>query len=183
MADSDAPATGEDTSSATDDTSADAAGRDGPGSDTQQTVDELGESGKQTLSKLRSDLKAANRELKDLRAKAAKVDELEAGTKSEQQRLTDELTEAKTRADTAEHGLIKFQVAAEVGLDLDWASRLEGEDRDELLEDAKKVKAMTTQKPQTTNQRRPDPNAGQAGSGKSSTAQQFAATFERLQRR
>jgi hypothetical protein len=72
----------------------------------------------------------------DIKAKASKLDELEQASKTELERLTDTATQAATRAQQAELTALKYEVAAEKGIDLKHAHRLVGSNRKELEADA-----------------------------------------------
>lgn len=68
--------------------------------------------------------------------KAKKFDDLEAERKTEAEKLTDRATEAERNAAAAELRATRFEVAAEKGLPIELAPRLQGSTKDELLADA-----------------------------------------------
>jgi hypothetical protein len=72
----------------------------------------------------------------DLKAKAAKFDELDQASKTEQERLTERLTTAEKRAAELESKALRLEVAAEKGLTTAQAKRLVGATREELEADA-----------------------------------------------
>lgn len=90
-----------------------------------------------TIEKLRA-------EIKELKPRAKLADELSEAEKqrkeaemSELQKLETKLAEATAKLKKAEIAELKRSVAAEVGLPAAFAERLQGETREELLDDAK----------------------------------------------
>jgi hypothetical protein len=81
----------------------------------------------------------------DLKSKAAKFDELDQASKSEQERLTERLSAAEKRAADLETRALRLEVASENGLTPAQAKRLVGETREELEADAKEL--LSTFKP------------------------------------
>jgi hypothetical protein len=77
----------------------------------------------------------------DLKSKAAKFDELDQASKSEQERLTERLAAAEARAAEIEGRALRLEVAAENGLTPAQAKRLVGSTREELEADAKELLA------------------------------------------
>lgn len=75
----------------------------------------------------------------DLKQKAAKFDELDQASKTEQERLTERATAAEKRAAELEIRALRLEVAAENGLTTAQAKRLVGETREELEADAKEL--------------------------------------------
>jgi hypothetical protein len=75
----------------------------------------------------------------DLKSKAAKFDELDQASKTEQERLTERLTAAERRAADLEIRSLRLEVASENGLTTAQAKRLVGETREELEADAKEL--------------------------------------------
>ena len=87
----------------------------------------------------------------------AKVKEFEQQKLSEQERLTQQLEEAKAAAATAQAEALKLRIAAETDLPADLHEFLVGADEAELRAKAEKLKAATaagTRRPQ------PDPSQG-----------------------
>jgi Domain of unknown function (DUF4355) len=72
----------------------------------------------------------------DLKAKAAKFDELEAAKQSTEEKLTGKLTVAEAKAAEAEQKLMRFEIAAAKNLPIKWAVRLSGNTREALEADA-----------------------------------------------
>lgn len=80
----------------------------------------------------------------DLKSKAAKFDELNQASKTEQERLTERLAAAEARAVEVEGRALRLEVASENGLTPAQAKRLVGSTRDELEADAKELLATFT---------------------------------------
>lgn len=72
----------------------------------------------------------------DIKAKAEEYDKLAEARKTAEQKLTEKLTGAETRASTAEGKLLRYEIAASKGLDAKWAMRLSGSTKEELEADA-----------------------------------------------
>lgn len=72
----------------------------------------------------------------DLKAKAAKFDEIEQASKTELQKLAEERDDLKQRGDTAELQVARLEVALAKGLTATQAKRLVGGTREELEADA-----------------------------------------------
>lgn len=114
--------------------------------------EELGEGGKKALKSERDRRKAAEGRAKDLEK------QIEDSKKTAEQLSADELKQTRDLLTAAETRAMKFEVAAEAGLELKLAARLTGATREELLEDAKSLKELVGAK-QSTNPK-PDPNQG-----------------------
>lgn len=87
---------------------------------------DLGDAGKKALDaerKARRDAEAAAKKLAD------EIDELKGKDKGDLERLTEKLTAAEKRADTAEANVTRFEVAAAKGVKARW---LTGTTREEL---------------------------------------------------
>lgn len=80
----------------------------------------------------------------DLKDKAAKFDELDQASKTEQERLTERLAAAEARAAEIESRALRLEVAAENNLTPAQAKRLVGNSREELEADAKELLATFT---------------------------------------
>jgi hypothetical protein len=114
----------------------------------------------------------------DLRAKAARLDEIEEANKTEQQKLADRLAEAEKSAQQAQTEALRFKIASKFGVsDEDADLFLTGTDEDTLTKQAERLAARNEEagKPRAP---KPDPNQGRVSSGTSSTADQFAAAIE-----
>lgn len=72
----------------------------------------------------------------ELKAKAARFDELENRNKTDLQRLTDERDQFKTRGESAEQQAARFEVALAKGLTATQAKRLVGSTKEEFEADA-----------------------------------------------
>lgn len=77
-------------------------------------------------------------------AAAKRLAQLEDQQKSTEQRLTDQLTAAVTRAETAEQAATRLRVALSKGLPADLADRLRGDDEAALSADADALLALVT---------------------------------------
>ena len=100
------------------------------------------------LNKIISDRVARERakfaDYTDLKSKAAKFDELDQASKTEQERLTERLAAAEARAAEIEGRALRLEVASENGLTPAQAKRLVGATREELEADAKELLATFT---------------------------------------
>lgn len=100
------------------------------------------------------------------RAKAAleQLDKIEESSKSEAQKLTEEKEKLLYEASSAKEQLMRIRTAVKAGFSgdeaEDIASRLRGDDEDEFLEDAKKLRELI--KPSG---KRPDPSQGAVPGG------------------
>jgi hypothetical protein len=74
-----------------------------------------------------------------LKTKAAKLDEIEAKSKSELERATDAAKAHEARASAAETALMRHQVAAAKGIPAELADRLNGKTKEEMEADADKL--------------------------------------------
>lgn len=120
------------------------------------------------------------------RAKAAKADteaatkwrEYEQSLKPEQERLAEELAQAKAEASQAASRLLRFEIAAEKGVPNDALDLLNGSSREELESSAEKLLSLIANQSKQTI--KPDLNQGKQSSGNISTAEQFAAAMSDL---
>ena len=78
---------------------------------------------------------------------AARLADIENASKSETERLTSAAQEATARAAKAESALLRYQVAAEMGVPAALAARLQGDTEDELREDAERLLALVPTPP------------------------------------
>ena len=103
----------------------------------RETDDQHGDDGSvdPEIRKLRAEAKRLRLERNELRDKTKAYEDRD---KTEQQRRDEELASLSTRADRAERALLKYEVAAEQGIS-QHASRLQGDTREALVEDAKKL--------------------------------------------
>lgn len=135
------------------------------------------------------DWKAKAREW-EKRAKAnsdaqKRLDEIENAKKSEVERLTDQAKAAEKERDEAVAQRLRFEVAADAGIPLSAAARLQGSTREELEADAKELAGLlSTQKAAAEKTARDaaltDKSLGRSGdAGPASTADQFAAMFNK----
>lgn len=117
----------------------------------------------------------------DLRAKAARLDEIEQANKTEAERLAEEAANARTEAEQARAELLRYRVAAEHGItdSEDIALFLTGTDEDTLKRQAERLAARQEAAGQPRAPR-PDPNQGRQTRGPASTADQFSAAMSGL---
>lgn len=82
----------------------------------------------------------------ELKAKAAKLDEYEAASKSDLEKAAEKAAAAEKRAEQAELKLLRYEVAFDKGLTPAQAKRLVGSSREELEADADEIlEAFPTQ--------------------------------------
>ncbi len=93
----------------------------------------------------------------ELKAKAGRLDELEASNKSELEKLNERLTATDQRAQSAEQALLRANVAASKGLTPAQAKRLAGVTQEELEADADEL-LETFKAPRSDPSQRPRPN-------------------------
>jgi hypothetical protein len=82
-------------------------------------------------------LREAEKERNTLRSEVQKLQDKD---KSDAQRLQDERDRERSRADSAESRLWRYEVAADRGIPARLANRLQGQTRDELEQDADRLK-------------------------------------------
>jgi hypothetical protein len=93
----------------------------------------------------------------DLKAKAAKLDEIEAANASEIEKAQAKATKAEQAAAQAEAKLTRFEVAAEKQIPADALDLLNGSSREELEASAEKILALVKNR---TTQNEPDFDGG-----------------------
>ena len=81
------------------------------------------------VKQLRKEAASARTELGTIKAE---LDKLKDRDKSEQERLTERVAESERRAGVAEARLIRYEVAADRGLNLSLANAIAGETREEI---------------------------------------------------
>jgi len=121
------------------------------------------------------------------RAKAAKADseaankwrEYEQSLKPVQERLAEELAQAKTEASEASVKLTRYEVASQKGIPSDAVELLTGSTREELEVAADKLLSLIANQSKPTTPK-PDLNQGKPSAGGTSTADQFAAALADL---
>ncbi len=124
--------------------------------------EKLGEGGKKALTTERDARKAAEQKVKDLEK------QLEDSKKTDEQRIKDDLGTAQSELAASQSQLLRYEVAAEIGLDIKLASRLKGSTREEIEADAKAFKDLVG----TKSTPKPDPHQG---GGSKSTAKSVSA--------
>jgi hypothetical protein len=120
------------------------------------------------------------------RAKSAKADveaaakwrDYEQSLKPVQERLAEELAQAKAEASQAASQLMRFEVANEKGIPADALDLLNGSTREELESSAEKLLSLIANQSKT--QIKPDINQGKPSSNGASTADQFASALSDL---
>ena len=123
-------------------------------------------------------LAAQKDEIKALKAKAARLDEIDEAAKSEAEKTADALAAAKAEAAEATAELLRYRTAAAHGITdaEDIELFLTGTDEETLVRQAKALAARTSSSgPRAP---KPDPNQGRSGAAPSSTADQFASAIE-----
>lgn len=113
----------------------------------------------------------------DLKAKAAKFDEIEQASRSDIEKAAERAAAAERERDDARGRLDRLEVALEKGLTPSQAKRLVGSTRDELAADADELlkDLGDSTKPRSP---KPDPGQGRQGQGPASTAELFASAIE-----
>jgi hypothetical protein len=114
----------------------------------------------------------------DVKAKASRLDELEAANKSEAEKVAERLAASEKAANDARRDALRFRIAAKFQVtDEDAELFLTGSDEDTLTRQAERLSARNAEAagPRTP---RPDPNQGRSPSaGPKSTADSFADFF------
>lgn len=92
-------------------------------------------------------------DLDDLRAKAQRLDEIEQANKSEQERLADELAEARSAAEQSKAEALRFRIASQHGIsDEDAELFLTGSDAETLERQAGRLAERVDQRKRNNNQ-------------------------------
>lgn len=110
-----------------------------------------------------------------LKAAAEELAKIKDSQKTDQERQTEALRSAQERADKAEAGLLRFEVAREKNV-AEWADLLSG-DREDMEAQADRILKRLEQA-KAPRSPRPDPNQGRPSNGPKSTADAFAAALE-----
>ena len=144
----------------------------------------LGEGGKKALDSERQARKDAEKALKKLQGDYdALVEKSESNSREWDEKLSGlqaDFDESVKAREGLEHKLLVRDVAAEYGLPLELAGRLEGDDEEALREDAERLQEYV---PTKARRPQPVPEAGQRSQGPRSTADQFADMMRGLMRR
>lgn len=127
--------------------------------------DQLGDAGKRALNAERDARQKAEKDANDLRAR---IKQLEDADLSEKEKTEKERDEYRTTSESSRALLDRYEAAEEAGLPLSWAKRLTGSTKDEILADAKSVKAELDAQGKRSGNPRPDPSQGQGGGDKTS---------------
>lgn len=127
--------------------------------------DQLGDAGKRALSAEREARQKAEKAAADA---LARVKQLEDADLSEKEKAEKERDEYRTSSESSRALLDRYEAAEEAGLPLSWAKRLTGSTKDEIVVDAKQVKADLDAQGKRSGNPKPDPSQGQGSdSGKS----------------
>lgn len=114
----------------------------------------------------------------DLKAKAARLDEIEAASKTEAEKMAERLAEAEQSAAQAQREALRFKIASKFGVTDDDADLfLTGTDEETLTKQAERLAARAEEsgKPRAP---KPDPNQGRpGGAGPKTAANSFADFF------
>lgn len=105
----------------------------------------------------------------ELKAKADKLDQLEASRKTEQQKLAERAEAAEKKAADAELRMLKREIAEEKGIPLAQADRLRGDTREAIEADAEEFAPFVKSDKDKDRRRVADTDQG-AGNGKPPTA-------------
>lgn len=108
-----------------------------PGSN-ERAIDSFPPEAQDYIRRLRQENAAKRNELKTV---SGELKTYQDKDKTEQQKLADRIQEAESAAATAAATALRYEVAAEKGLPLSLAARLQGGNKDELSADADKLKA------------------------------------------
>jgi hypothetical protein len=136
----------------------------------------LREAGLKALQKERDARKQAETKLLELQK------QIEDATKTEAEKQADALKAAQSEAQAAQNKAMKFEVAAELGLDLKLASRLNGNTREELLADGETLREQIGAAPQEK-QKKMAPNPALGGGDQSDQSDGIAAGAAAYQKR
>lgn len=120
----------------------------------------------------------------EARAKASKADseaaakwrEYEQAQKPVQERLAEELAQAKAEASEASTRLLRFEIASRKGIPAEALDLLTGSSSEELEANADKLLSLIANQSKTTTPK-PDLNQGKPATGGTSTADQFASAL------
>lgn len=105
---------------------------------------------------------------KENRDAREKLKQLEDADLSEKEKAEKERDEYRTSSESSRALLDRYEAAEEAGLPLSWAKRLTGSTKDEIVADAKQVKAELDAQGKRGGNPKPDPSQGQGSdSGKS----------------
>jgi len=108
-----------------------------PNAGSSRSIDSFPEEAQDYIRRLRNEAAGHRNELKDVRAK---LQQFEDQNKTEQQKLAERATGAESRLAAAEARALRYEVAAEMGLPLSLAGRLQGTSKEELAADVTALK-------------------------------------------
>lgn len=150
--------------------------RDGKDTGREDEPADLGDAGKRALKAERDARAAEKKRADDLEAEIAKRD---AEKLTDQQRIEKERDDAKSGESKAVLKASQYEAAAEAGLPLSMARRINGGSPEEMLTDAKALKAELEEHGKT----KPAPDPSQGGRGGSNTSSVADAKAEYLESR
>lgn len=101
------------------------------------TIDHFPDDAKDYIRRLREEAAGYRNELKDT---SGKLREYQDRDKTDQQRQQEAAVALEGRATTAELKLARYEIAADAGLPLKWAARLQGNTAEDLKADAANLK-------------------------------------------
>lgn len=143
--------------------------------DDESGADQLGDAGKRALDAERTARKESDTRLKEA---LAKLEQFEDAQRTDEEKREHELTTLRQQLDAertnrakVERDLLVNSVAAEHGLPPELAARLAGDDREELVEDAKVLQGLM--KPDGPRRPAPVPEEGRLGRPKLSHGEIF----------
>jgi hypothetical protein len=122
-------------------------------------------------------LEAMKAELKETKPKAKRLAELEEAAKSDAEKAADRIAAESARADTAEAALLRYEVAADLGMPSHAVKFLTGATRDEMVASGKEIMELIGEagKPRAP---KPDPNQGRTPPDATTPQSQFAAFLQ-----
>ena len=142
---------------------------------TRDGGDDLGDAGKKALEAERAARRETEKQLKVLQAQ---LEELQDAGKSDAEKLQRKYERAQqerealqAELEARDRALLVREVADEVGLPARLAARIQGEDRDSMLADAKELMELVV--PEGPRKPTPVPEAGRVGGSTPDAAQQF----------
>lgn len=124
--------------------------------------EELGDKGKRALDRMKDERKRLRTQLAESKAKVKKYED---ANKSEKEKLSDDATSHKTRADKAEKDLWRLQIAMDKGLTRKQAGRLTGDSLEELEADADELLDLFKDKQSTAKKPAGKPKEKLSGGG------------------
>ena len=117
---------------------------------------------------------------KELKEKAARLDEMEQASKSELEKANSRISELEAEREAAQAETLRYRVATRYGIsDEDADLILTGTDEETLTRQAERIAARIDEE-QRPRSPQPDPTQGRNGQGHANAADQFAAATQQL---